>query len=503
LTNKHDSEPPRSGHLTAADVRRRAFSGSILLGAKGIVVQGLGLASTIVIAHYMTPGALGQVAFGIMLTTVVAFVGGNQGLAGALIRRLEPPDAADLETAVGLQLAIGLAIAFGVTAAAIPFGTVGDLTALMVWAIPITAFRVPAQTVLERDLAYRRLVSAEVAEIILFQIWQIAAVLAGWGVWGLATAVLWRAVSGTGVLVALSPDRHLRPRLDRGRSRRLLGIGWKIQATDLVDGLQTQGINMSTAALAGLPVLGLWSMAYRALQLPFMLYFSLYRVSLPAMSRLLALGKDPRPLIEDAIGLIAPPLGVVLVPMAACSPALFPAVLGESWVGAAGAVPPACLGLMLAGPVLIAGVGYLWAIGDGRVPLRSSISCAIAWFAVSLPLLPFLGATAVGLGLGAGFVVQTATILRGIRRHVRVGLTRPLLVPTAIAVAAATPAWIAARSFDPTLSVTVVTAGGATALYLGTLFLFHRQVMWKIFSVGLRPLVERRQPPLASIATSR
>ena len=97
---------------------------------------------------------------------------------------------------------------------------------------------------------------------------------------------------------------------------------------------------MSTAALGGLPVLGLWSMAYRALQLPFMVFTSLYRVSLPAMSRLLALGRDPRPLIEDGVGLVAPPLGVVLVPMAACSPALFPAVLGEHWAGAAGAVPP-------------------------------------------------------------------------------------------------------------------------------------------------------------------
>ena len=201
LTNERHSEPPRSGHLTADDIRRRAFSGSMLLGVKSIVVQGLGLASTILIAHYLTPGALGEVAFGIMLTTLVAFVGGNQGLTGALIRRQKPPDAADLETALGLQLAIGLFIAFGVTAAALPFGKIGGLTALMVWAIPVTAFRVPAQTVLERDLAYRRLVLAEVAEVVLYQIWQIATVLAGWGVWGLATAVLWRAVSGTSALV--------------------------------------------------------------------------------------------------------------------------------------------------------------------------------------------------------------------------------------------------------------------------------------------------------------
>ena len=235
LTNERHSEPPRSGHLTADDIRRRAFSGSMLLGVKSIVVQGLGLASTILIAHYLTPGALGEVAFGIMLTTLVAFVGGNQGLTGALIRRQKPPDAADLETALGLQLAIGLVIAFGVTAAALPFGKIGDLTALMVWAIPVTAFRVPAQTVLERDLAYRRLVLAEVAESFSTRSGRSRPYSQAGGVWGLATAVLWRAVSGTSALVALSPDRHLRPRLDRDRSRRLRGIGLKIQATELVD----------------------------------------------------------------------------------------------------------------------------------------------------------------------------------------------------------------------------------------------------------------------------
>lgn len=500
MTDELDPEAAGSTRLTAGDIRRRAFSGSMLLGVKGVLVQLLGLASTILIAHYLSPGALGEVAFGIMLTSLLAFVGGNQGLTGALIRRQETPDVADLENALGIQLAIGLVIAIAVAAISLPFGKVGQLTALMAWAIPVTAFRVPAQTVLERDLCYGRLVSAEVAEIVLFQAWQIVTVLAGWGVWGLATAVLWRALSGTTVLVALSPGRHLRPRLDRERSRRLRSMGLKIQATELVDSLRDQGVNLCTAALGGLPVLGLWSMSYRALQLPLMVISSLYRVSLPAMSRLLALGKDPRPLIEDAVAMVTPPLGVVLVPMAACSPALFPAVLGQRWAGAAGAVPPACLGLMFVGPVSVAGVGYLWAIGDGKVPLRGSIYCTIAWFAVSLPLLPFVGATAVGIGMGASLVVLTITIMLGVRQHVRLSLRRPLLVPTAIAVAATAPAWIAARSLRPTLEATVLTAAGGTALYLVMLLLFHREITWKILSHGLRPLTRRRQAPLPGIA---
>jgi O-antigen/teichoic acid export membrane protein len=478
--------------LTAADIRRRAVSGSVLLTGKGVAVQVLGFVSTIVIAHFLTPGELGQVAFGITLTTLLAFVGGSQGLAGALIRMKETPAPEDLETVIGLQLAIGVAIAAAVTAAALPFGVVGQLTTLMVWAIPVVAFRVPAQAVLERRLDYRRLVAAETAEVVMFQTWQIATVLAGWGVWGLASAVLFRACSGTVVLIALSHVRHLRPRLSRARSRRVLGIGLKIQATDLIDGFRDQGMNISTAAIAGLPVLGLWSMAYRAIQLPAMLFSSLFRVSLPAMSRVLTLGKDPKPLIEDAVALIAPSFGLVLVPLAACSPALFPALLGERWAGAAGVLPPACLGFMLVAPVAIAGVGYLWAIGEGNVPLRGSIYNSIAWFAVALPLLPFLGAPAIGIGMLAALVVQTVTIARGVRRHVRINFVPLLLVPTTIATAATVPSWVVASTVRPTLGLVAATALAAELLYVGALFVFYRDVTRRIAGLALGPVAARR-----------
>jgi O-antigen/teichoic acid export membrane protein len=502
VRDDHAAPSDRAAGLSVGDVRRRAFSGSVLLAGKGVVVQVLGLASTVLIAHYLTPGELGKVAFGITLTTVLAFVGGSQGLAGALIRRKETLQAADLETALGLQLAVGMAIAIVVTAVAWPLGEVGQLTAVMVWAIPVAAFRVPAQAVLERELAYRRIVSAEVFELLCFQAWQIGTVLAGWGVWGLATAVLCRALSGTIVLILLSRVRHLRPRFDRERSRRLLGLGLKIQATDLVDGLRDQGVNIAAGTLGGLSVLGLWTMAYRALQLPAMVFTSLFRVSLPAMSRMLALGKDPRPLIEDALALVAPSFGLVLVPLAASSPALFPAVLGEDWAGAAGVVPPACLGYMLVGPAAIAAVGYLWAIGDGNVPLRGAVFNLIAWFAVSLPLLPFVGAPAIGFGMLAAYVVQTVTLIRGVRRHVRVSFMRPLLVPLVIASAATTPVWLAASAVRPTFAVVVAAAAIAELAYLGGLFVFHRDTTRRILALSIRPLAGRRMR-LAAFAAGR
>ena len=73
--------------LTSADVQKRALSGTLLLAVKGVGLQVIGFATTILIAHFFTPAELGAVAFGITLTTLLVFVGGGQGLAGALIRR--------------------------------------------------------------------------------------------------------------------------------------------------------------------------------------------------------------------------------------------------------------------------------------------------------------------------------------------------------------------------------------------------------------------------------
>jgi O-antigen/teichoic acid export membrane protein len=487
--------------LTVREVRDRAISGTILLTARGAALQVAGLASTIVVAHFFTPGELGKVAFGLTLTTLLLFAGGSQGLAGALIRMQETPRRVELETGIGLQLAIGLLIALATTAIGWQFGEVGHLTALMVWAVPLAAFRVPALTMLERRLAYRQIVTASFVEILFYQGWQIVTVIAGWGVWGLASAVICRSVAGTAAMIVLSDVRYLRPRLHRQHSRHLVHLGIRIQAGELLDALRDQGLNLTVGATAGLSALGLWSMAYRALQIPTTIFASLARVSFPGISRLITLGEDPKPLVEEAVAVTAPACGLILVPLAASSPALFPAVLGHKWAGAAAVIPPASLGLMLAIPVAVAAVGYLWAIGDGDTPLRGSIANAAVWFGVALPLLPAIGVSALGWGMLAALVSQATVLARGVRKHLEVHFARHVIVSAAIAVAAATGPWLVVSLAQPTILTAI--AGGAVAvlLYTALLFLLHRQPTRRLARLVLPPLAARMGVRLPRFAT--
>ena len=475
--------------LSSADIRSRAISGTVLLSVKGLALQALGLVATIAVAHFIAPAELGKVAIGLSLTTLLAFVAGSQALGGTLIRRAEAPDRRDLETVLGLQLTVGLLIAIVTTAVAWPFGEVGRLTALMIWAVPIAALRTPGAVVLERHLEYRKVVTVETTETLVYQVWTVATVAIGWGAWGLASAVLIRALTGSSMMLVVSSVGRLVPRISLSRSRRLLGLGVRIQAIELIDAVRDQGMNMGIAAFAGLSTLGLWTIAYRALQVPMMLFNSLVRVSFPAMSRALSLGDEPRPWIDRMISVGSAACGMLLVPLAASAPALIPGLLGSKWAGASPVLPPACLGLMVSMPIVLACVAYLWAIGDGNTPLRATTANSITWVAISLGLLPSLGVVSIGIGLLFACCVHATVLTRGVRKHVPLELKRPVLVPAAIGLVAGAVPWYLAHAAAPTAQTGILTAGLAEALYVAGIAIFCREAAAQLWTLGERALI--------------
>ena len=89
------------------------------------------------------------------------------------------------------------------------------------------------------------------------------------------------------------------------------------------------------------------------------------------MSRLVSEGEDLAPTIERVLAVVAVVSGVILAPLVAASAPLVTVLLGDQWVDAATVIPPASLHLMIAGPISVALVGYLWAVGDASSVLRA------------------------------------------------------------------------------------------------------------------------------------
>jgi O-antigen/teichoic acid export membrane protein len=461
--------------LSARDIGRRAASGAALLTAKGSLAQVLGLLSTIVVSRLLMPNQLGLYAIAMTISTFLLILGSGVGTAGALIRRPAAPEHADLRALVALQLILSSVLVVVVILATRPFGLVGQLTAVMVLSAPITAFRGAGLVVLERRLLYKQIATAETAEMLVYYVWTVVTVGIGWGLWGLATATVARAIVGTAFTVALAPTGVVWPRYDRRRTRAILGIGVRVQAVDFVVLLRDQILVLGTAAIGGVSIVAYWSLVLRALQAPQSLLMSLLRVSFPAMSRTRSAGGDPGSMLPRLLPAATILTGALLAPLAA-APALVPLLFGDKWSPAADALALACLAVIIHTPVLIAGQSYLWTAGDAKSPLRAQIADAVVVVAVGLPLVPILGVLGLAIGGVACAVVHTAILARAVDRQTHVHVVRHIRAPVLAWIAAAGVAWGCAQGPGPLVVRAALSSCVAVGLYFGLLLLVRREL---------------------------
>lgn len=490
----HDAEGHREGgtaangpedQLSSEEVRRRAVSGAGVYVLRGYAIRLIGLIGLLVVARLLTPRDMGLVAFGLTLTMFMTFVT-DGGIGTALIRRAEPPERADLKALLAFQLGFTIVLVAAASSVLLAFGEAGQVTAIMIMALPVATLRVPGMILLERTLDYRPLAFVEIAEAISYCGWAIVTVSIGWGVWGLASASVVRAIVGSTMMLFLVPRARVLPSPSWVRVRALLGFGFKYQAVGLANLFREEGTNVAVAALAGVSALGLWSVAYRILQIPLLFMTSLWRISFPGMSRLLAADEDLTPTIERTLGSVAVVLGAILAPLAAASVPLVTVLLGSQWADAASVMPPACLHLMIAGPISVALVGYLWAIGDASAVLRATLA-GIACFAIPLLLLlPVIGVAAVGVAwLPCGWA-ESVVLIRAARRRVSVPIARPLAPPAVSAAIAGLIGWLGASTFGPPLAALVVGSGVAWLVYFAALAAWRRRQLLDTVSLVSR-----------------
>ena len=193
--------------------------------------------------------------------------------------------------------------------------------------------------------------------------------------------------------------------------------------------LRDQGVNIAIATFGGVALLGLWSVAWRIIQLPVSLFAALWRVSFPGMSRLVAAKEDVGSTIERVIALVAIGTGVLVAPLAASASAWIHVLIGAQWANAASAIPPACFAMTFGVPISVALSGYLWAIGSASVPLRATAVGIPATLLLLLPLLPSLGVAAAGIAYIASSLVESLFFVYAARRTTTFRIGSRLAIP--------------------------------------------------------------------------
>jgi O-antigen/teichoic acid export membrane protein len=450
--------------LSASQIRSRAASGVALLLGRGLIFRVLGLAGNLVLARLLTPRDFGLVAIGLTLVSVGQFLAGA-GLGNALVTRPEAPTHAELRAITGLQLLITTVVAGIAATSAVLVSPAGTLTAFMMLALPLHAFRTPAMLLLQRRMAFGLSVRVEIVEIIVYLIWTIVAAGLGLGAWALATGVVARVAVGTLVATLVSPAGFLLPSLKFKLIRHILAFGVRFQATGVVQLSQDTLLTAGIAGISSLTTLGLWTFASRVLQVPFLLFEAMWSVSLPAFSRMLQAGdtESIRNLLERTTTTIAVGVAAILCPLVGSSPTLLPLLFGPSWTEVAYILPGAAVGLIVYGPMGISAYGYLVASGDASTPLRGALLAAVVRLTSTFALLPLVGTWALGIGWALSSLSEMPIVLRRIRKAIGANLLPRTVRPAVMAGAAGGAGWAVAEA----LGVNVVSAGASLAVSAG------------------------------------
>jgi O-antigen/teichoic acid export membrane protein len=480
-----NADDTKTDALASAEVKRRAAGGVFIVGSWGVLNLVVGFAGNLVLARMLLPRDFGIVAIG-MTAMLFANAISDGGLGSGLIRRTEPPTRTELRSVLALQLVFTGALAAGVAAVGSRFGEVGLLVALMMLALPIACFQTPGRVILTRDLLFRSIVAVDGVALVSYYTWSIAGVVSGYGVWALASGLVVRTaiasvgmmyVAKLGVLVpTFTGVRALGP---------IISFGVRFQGVYLAGVVREQGLNAGTAAIGGIGALGLWAFAKRLIEMAVLMFEPLWRVSFPLMSGLIAAKEDPAPVLERIIARSASAAGFLLVPFVVSAPELIPAVFGQQWDESVAIVQLVCLSLLVAAPISVAAVGYLYAVGAPSVVLRATIVHTAVLYAVAFPLLPIVGVAAIGIGSLAGSVVDAAILGRSISARSGANAWRPLVTPAATATFAGLLGTFVTVSGGTVVSA---VAGGALALaiYVTLLFLLRRALLLDTFAIAVR-----------------
>ncbi len=316
------------------DLRSRILSGLGWTAFSQISVQAMALATTIVIAHHLTPTEVGLVAMATVFSAL-ALVFADLALGAALIQR-ETLTEEDRSTAFWLNVAVGILLSLLGIVLAGPIAElygepeVEPLFQVISITFLLTTLGTTQGALLIREMRFRSLEARNVIASAIATAVVILLVLLGAGPWaivgqkltitGVSTALLWRA----------SPWRpHFV--FSKASLRQLFSFSGFLVGSRLLAYLEGNADNYLIGRHVGSAGLGVYSIAYNVMLVPLTrLVHPVQQVFYPALSRI----RD-RVQIGSAWLRATTMVSVFAIPafvgMAVVAPDFVAVVLGDQW----------------------------------------------------------------------------------------------------------------------------------------------------------------------------
>lgn len=462
-----------------------------------LIRQGFQFVVSVVLARLLTPSDFGLIALLTFFTSLsIVFVQG--GLATALIQRRDT--SIEEESAV-FWLNLLASVVFGAVLLAIAPGIarlyeqplLAPLMGVAAAQIVLSALGAVQGSLLSRELRFDQLMKTGIASSFISGAAGIAAALAGWGVWALATQMIAAAAIGTATLWWVSdwrPILHFRPRT----LRRLFAFGSWLSLSSTLDVLYTQGFALLLGKIYGVSELGLYNRASSTQLLPSnVLSLVIARVALPLFS---ARSGDPvavRRGVRLAIGISMLLNLPLMLGLSLLARPVIGVLFGAQWLPAAPILSILALGGGLL-PLHVINLQVLLAHGgSGRffsieaAKKLVGIVCIVVGSFFGILGLAWSQVIAGVLALWLNAAPMTRLIDYGAGRQLRdlAGLVVPL-----IAMGGAVEALKAFAPLSPILLLLTATVTGAV-IYLAAGLVLRVRIFGEAIIV-LRPLLTRR-----------
>lgn len=377
------------------------------------LVKGVAIVGGVILARILTPEAFGTYAIVVFVVTAFSLVG-DMGLGAALIQQDSEPTDRNYRVVFTIQLGI-----FGGAAAAIivigpwiaaAYGLSSDgiwLMRILALGLLISALRTLPAIRLERHLDFGRLVLAESAQAIVFQIVAVAAALSGLGVVSFGAAALAGTVTATLIVNVIAPWR---PGLawDWTDVQRFLRFGLPYQGAGVLSFIKDAVNPLFVGLIAGVAAVGFVNWATLVVSYPLVISAILARLYFPAFSRLRS-----RPETAAAFGAAVIRWGVfiavgLIVPFLPAATHWTELVFGSQWLPAVPLLYLQAVAIPFAAAAAV-GMGILNASGRSGTALRFAAVWMGATWLFTVPAV--LVAGWVGFGVANAIVTLTTTPL--------------------------------------------------------------------------------------------
>lgn len=450
----------------ALNVKQKMAKSGLLLILRQVMVQGLNITGSILLARILSPADFGLFAiFTFFLTFLIAF--GDVGLAGSLIREEAEPTDSDYAAVFSIQfLLVTVAAALFLLFAPILIEAYGlsaeavnafRLLGLILW---ITAFMVIPIVKLERSLAFRQIAVIDVAQALAFNFGVVILAWAGCGIWSIATALLCRTLVGVGLA-----NKYVSWRpcwlWNWSQVSKRISFGVHYQGVKFISLIKDSVSPVIIGYLLGAASVGYVNWAGMLAAYPVMALFVLQRLYLPAFAQMQRDRAQLAQVIENVIWMtnsIAAPLAVMTLFF---SEPITRIIFGEQWLEGLPLLYwfwGANLFVATATPIM----SLLDSVGLARVNFKFSIIWMLGNWMLGVPLLIIFGLPGYA---AANFFVQLTNVFlfRAAQKEASFKILKVILPLWSCAGLVGAAFWTA-TIFWPVADLWNLTACGITAI---------------------------------------